>query len=758
MATAILRRAAVLLPLLLVAAGGRAATPPGAEAARRILVLLSATGEEYREGLDESGRVVRPLEVEEACLLLAEAQARAGELLSPLGEQVTGRLGEIERAVRAHAAEGRVLGEIKALRNFVVEATGVREDLAPPSAPSPDRGRAIFATHCSSCHGPGGAGDGAQAAELTSEPADLTDAVFMRGETPIDFFHVISLGRRLGAMPAWEEVLSVQERWDVVSYIWTLATAPQQLAEGQGTFLAQCAGCHGATGRGEGPYASLLPKPVGDLTAMDQLAGRNDAELFHLVSDGIDGTAMPGFGRTLDEQDRWAVVAFVRGLSLGGVGRPSGGGGRPANGEGGIEPRLAETKRLVDEAVAAYRRGDAAAGGLATDAYMHFEPLETQIGATDPAAVRRVEERFLGLRTALQQPGHEVEVNDRAAALHGEIDAITTSTGEAGAWARLVQSATIILREGFEAVLIIGALLAWVMRLGQAHMRRPVYVGSVLGLAASVATAIVLTTVPGLGPGTSEVVEGLAMLVAAGVLFWVSYWIVSKAEAERWQRYIRSKVQAAVASGSGSALALTAFVAIYREGFETVLFYRALLASAPPGDAMVGTGFVVGTMLLGFVYLLVKGVGLRLPTTQLFLVTGGLLYLMAFIFAGTGVHALQAAGVVALTVVPWAPHVGFLGIFPTVESLLVQGVLVGLLLYALLVTLRRPAREAAELESVRDELRRLRELAEAMRAELVALRVVDEAVFPPGLDARLDGLIARVRDIEARVPTGNGQG
>jgi high-affinity iron transporter len=729
-----LLRAVLALILLSTPGIGLGAEPTPRALADRMLVLLGAAAEEYREALDEQGRVVRPFELDEARLLLAEARERGHRLPSTLAAEVARRLAALEQAVEAHAPESTVTAEVGQLRGILAEATGARDDPTPPAVPSPARGRTVFATHCAGCHGAHGRGDGPDAAGLVRRPADFTDPSFMRGETPSDFFHVVSAGKRLGAMPAWDEVLSVQERWDVVSHVWSLASSPQTITQGRDVFAGRCARCHGE-----------------DLSTPGALVGRSDRDLYDVVGRGVPDT-MPAFEAALTETDRWAVVAFVRGLSLG----TTGGAAPGAGGDDGVGRPLAETRRLLAAALDAYRRGDPAASDLATDAYFRFEPLERRLGATDPAAVRRVEEAFLRLRTALRRPGAVAEAEEVGTVLRGELDAVEAGArGTADAFARFVQSATIILREGFEAVLIIGALLTYVVRAGHARMRRPLHVGTVLGLAASLATAALATTLLPPGAGASEILEGVTMLLAAAVLFWVSYWIVSKAEAERWQRYIRGKVEAALASGNGAALAATAFLAVFREGFETVLFYRALLASAPPGDAMVGAGFAAGVVLLGAVYLLVRRIGLRLPTARLFRVTGTLLYAMAFAFAGTGVHELQEAGVVRLTPVGWVPSVAFLGIYPTVESLLVQAVFIALLVYATVATIRtRRARAAADMDAARAELHRLRELAEALRAEVAALRADDAR----GIDGRLDGLVARVRELEARLASGNGRG
>ena len=179
------------------------------------------------------------------------------------------------------------------------------------------------------------------------------------------------------------------------------------------------------------------------------------------------------------------------------------------------------------------------------------------------------------------------------------------------------------------------------------------------------------------------------MLLAAGVLFWVSYWLISKAEAERWQRYIQSKVRDALAAGSATALAAAAFLAVYREGFETVLFYRALLGAAPAGDVMVGGGFLLGLLVLGLVWVAMSRLGVRVPMRSFFLLTGAFLYLMAIVFAGRGVFELQDAGLIGLTPVAGAPRIPVLGLFPTVQTLVAQGVLVAALVLAGIVSVRR---------------------------------------------------------------------
>jgi high-affinity iron transporter len=726
-----------------------AATP--ADEARRLLTLLRGVGEEYREALDADGRLVRPLEIEEARLLIAEARDHAGRLGGATAGELTAGLDGLAAALGSTAPLATVEALVDTLRRTVTTATGVVEDFLPGAPPSPVRGQAVYAAHCVSCHGERGAGDGADASGLERKPADFSDASFMRAETPSDFFTVVSVGRRRAAMPAWGDVLSVQERWDVISYVRGLATSSAALAQGRGLYLAHCAGCHGETADGRGPFASTLPTPVPDLRTPAALVRRADADLFAVVTDGV-GTAMPGFARSLSDEERWNVVAFLRTASLdtstGLAPDTQARSGAPAAGVA-----LAEVRRLLAAAVAAYAKGDPAASQLATDAYLAFEPVEPALGARHPDLVLRVEEAFLRFRLALREPGGQAAA--LADAVRQELTAAEAALGSpADAWARFVQSAAIILREGFEVVLILGALIAYVVKSGNAAMKRSIYGGAGLGMAASVATAVLLVTVFRLTPGAAEVLEGAAMLLAACVLFWVSYWIISKAEAERWQRYIQGKVKRALAEGSGTALAAAAFLAVYREGFETVLFYQALLAGAPAGDVLIPLGFVVGVALLAVVYVVFNRFGLRLPIRPFFLATGAFLYYLAVVFAGQGVRELQEAGVVGMTPVAWAPEIAFLGLFPTVETLAAQGVLLLLLAYALGVTLRRrQAHAEAEHETLRAEVRRLRELAETLRAEVVAMQAIEGAA----LGARLDGLLVQVAALEKRVGGTNGR-
>jgi len=669
----------VLVAMLLVARAALAAPDEAAEQTKRLLSLLDGIATEYQEAFDAAGALSRPIEIEEARLLLVEAKDLDDELALGLGPQ----LAAIDAKLQPGPESDAFVPLVESVQAAIASKTGVKVEAGPPEAPSAERGATLFAAECARCHGAAGAGDGKDAADLAVKPASFTDLAFMRVETPRDFFNIITLGRRRSGMPEWGDALTVQQRWDLVRFVWTLHEPGPQA--GMAVYEASCAGCHGAAADGLGTTVAGGTRPP-DLSTVESLAEQSDTQLFEAIS-------RPGHvpGAALSETARWEAVARLRDLSLGGSAEVE-----VTTSEATVA--LAEVRRLVKAAADEHGRGGQAASSLATDAYLRFEPIERHLSAIQPALVTDVEQAFVTLRTKLRDP--EASSADVAAAVDGvqrTLDAAEQGLSpRLDAWTRFAQAVTIVVREGFEVVLIVGALLAWVRRSGQPHMVRPIYLGAAAGLVASIATAFLLTTALRSVPGLAEAFEGIAFLLAAIVLFWVSYWLISKAEADRWQRYIKGKVEGALERGSGGALAAAGFLAVYREGCETLLFYQALLASAPAGDILVLLGFVVGLALLAILYRAFQRASSRVPLGTFFTVTGALLYGMAIVFAGKGVFELQEVSWLPLTPLPWWPTLPALGLFPSLEAVIAQGVMVALLLVAVGVTLlrrmERPAR------------------------------------------------------------------
>ena len=239
-------------------------------------------------------------------------------------------------------------------------------------------------------------------------------------------------------------------------------------------------------------------------------------------------------------------------------------------------------------------------------------------------------------------------------------------------WSVVLASFIIIFREGLEAILVIAAISAYLVRSNNKPMLKVVYFSSLFAVFASVLAAILLHTVVGLSGANQEIMEGAAMLLATVVLFFISNWMLSKSESKAWKNYVEGKVQSAVSTGSSFALGFAAFLAVFREGAETIIFYQAMLADAKEHMDMVWYGLGVGTIVLTVVFVVIRFGTVKLPLKPFFICTSALMYLMAIAFAGGGVKELQEADIIQVTPVDFVHSVEILGIYPTVETLVPQ--------------------------------------------------------------------------------------
>jgi len=253
-------------------------------------------------------------------------------------------------------------------------------------------------------------------------------------------------------------------------------------------------------------------------------------------------------------------------------------------------------------------------------------------------------------------------------------------------WGAFLESLLIIVREGFEAILVVGAVVTFLIKMGHRERLRSIWIGVAYGVAASAATAVLLGTMFAYLPASREIVEGATMLIAVVVLFSVGYLLISKNEAAKWQKFIREKVTVALEQGGGKALVLVAFLAVYREGAETALFYQALFNEGPHLVLPLSLGIVAGGVILALIFTLFYKYGVKIPMRPFFTVTSGLLYYMAFVFMGKGIRELQEGNIVPITVIHGLPNVPAMGIFPSLETLGAQMVLVVLFILALIKT------------------------------------------------------------------------
>ena len=626
-----------ILPILL--ATGAVAQQPGQPAgsedraplARRVAATAQLAAQEYRAGVVD-GHVVAKAEVEEATLFLREARRSAALLPAAAGPAAIADIDALLRLVAATAPAESLDAHVRSLTAGLTERLGITLDELPAATPSLARGAEVYQANCAGCHGAVGRGDGNLAAGLDPPPANLADGSALRGVSPLDYYRRISIGTVGTAMPAFEGRLPAEDRWSAALYASVLR----------------------------------LPAPRGDvppaLRSFATSGKMSDDEV--LAALGEHDRSRP---------DALGHLAAVRTFQ--------------ADRTGAATTQVFDRVRAqLDSAFALARTGDPGASGRAFDAYMTFEQVERAVRARNPSLAADLETAFASFRTRAAGGATPAELGALRGRLEAGLENAERTLGDQGSPLNFfLQSFIIMLREGLEAILIVGALMTFLTRMGAGHRKRDIHIGVGAAVGASLLTAVALETIFVLSPAHREALEGGTMVVATGMLFYVSYWLLSKMEVMKWNHFVKSKVQDALDSGSALALASAAFVAVYREGFETVLFYKALfVAGSAAGTMPVVGGILAGSVVLVGVYIAINRFGVRLPLKPFFAITSAFLYYMAFVFAGKGIAELQEGGLVGTTIVSWAPRVPALGIYPTAESLGAQGLLILLAIVALL--------------------------------------------------------------------------
>ena len=347
-----------------------------------------------------------------------------------------------------------------------------------------------------------------------------------------------------------------------------------------------------------------------------------------------------------------------------------------------VAPSRASTEEIrailepLDEASAAYAAGDAAnALKLVERAYTEgFEPLESRLPADLVGGVERT--FHLQLRPAIRTNSDVTTINSMIGSIGTELLKADSFLADGGGSAGFVafNSFAIIVREGLEAVLLIAALLAYLSAVGaQAKHRRQLWAGVTAGVLASVGTWVLAVTLVPISGANRELLEGVTALVAVAVLLYVANWLFQKTYIHDWKNYLREHVGGAISSGSSLAMAGLAFAAVYREGFETVLFYQALSFDAGFGPILAG--FIPGTILIVALGIGIIRMNAKLPLKTVFGWTNAVLMYLAFVFLGKGIYNLQEAGLFSVTTLPLPDHPALrqlFGLYPVVQTVVAQ--------------------------------------------------------------------------------------
>lgn len=346
---------------------------------------------------------------------------------------------------------------------------------------------------------------------------------------------------------------------------------------------------------------------------------------------------------------------------------------------------------LFDAAIAEYQAGDAEAAYEAVNQayYGYYETTGFERNAMSYIAGSRkteVENQFSLAKSYAKKGGTVDEfttaveglrtmIHVDANVLDGVEEDTGKTSGDLATAAAFAGAFGIIVREGLEAMLVIGAIVAYLVKAGQRKSLRHVYLGGLLGVVLSFVVAGILYSL-GMGEGSQqqEIIEGVAALIAVVMLYWVSNWMLSKSETEAWNAYIKKQVAGAAATGSVFALAFTAWLAVFREGAEVVLFLYPLVSSTDP--VVIWGGILAGFAVLAVIFVIMRVFSVKLPLKPFFMVMSILMFVMSISFLGSGINELIEGNLIVGTYIPWIPTgnevLTVLGINPWVETIVPQ--------------------------------------------------------------------------------------
>jgi len=620
------RLLAVVLVTLVAVCSHAAETRPAADP-QAILHLLDYVSVEYPQFV-QAGKVVNQAEYAEQ----EEFSSQVAQLIlelpaNPKREALAKRAADLASMIRGKDDGAKVSGLANEIQRELIQAYSVA--VTPKQAPDLTQAQALYATNCAACHGVEGNGEGPLAAGLDPKPTNFRDPVRQSARSVYALFNTISLGVAGTPMVGFQQ-LPAEDRWKLGFYI-SQFVASDELRH------------QGASAWEKGDGRTLFPglKPLVTMTPAEARAQGNGAE---------------------------AILAWLR--------------TNPGAVAGKTSP-VGFSIQTMERSLAAWKEGHAEeAYQLAVTAYLEgFELAEGSIDDVDRDLRTRTEQAMMAYRNAVRDPAATSSVPaqyETAVHLLNQCQERLDARGISPA-ANFVSSLIIILREGLEAILVLAAMAAFLTKTQRREGLPWLHGGWILALLLGALTWIVSSKLISISGAQREVTEGLTALLSSAVLLYVGFWLHSKSSTAKWNTFIRTQMTGVTKGGSWLGVGLVSFLAVYREVFETVLFYEALwVQSDAAAKSAILAGLGTGVVALVILSWLIIRFSVRLPLGIFFGASSVLLAAMAVIFAGQGVAALQAAGKLPASAINF-PTVPLLGIYPNMQGVVLQVLLVALI-------------------------------------------------------------------------------
>lgn len=584
-------------------------------ASDKLIQYIEYIGADYSAAVVD-GNIVSAAEygeMQEFSSLIAEEVATAPQALQQQSAQ-------LKQLIAQKAAEKDIQALTALMRQSVISA--MPSIPVPQKSPDLKRGEALFTTNCASCHGATAMGDGIAGAQMDPAPTNFHDVERYQARSVYGLFNTITLGVADTGMVSFAH-LDEQSRWDLAFYVGHIA--------------------------GKDLDTSKVPAGMIEQDAVKDLLTATPKDVIKLY---------PDFGAELMGLFRSRPELFFQAQSK--------------------DPLvIAQQKLQLSEDL--YQQNPQAAYDQAVSAYLEgFELVEGSLNTVNPALRNQIEQAMLGLRQLLKDPAQKDEVAPRIAEVQNLLKQAQTELSETQLSGINVFLAAllILLREGLEALLVVAAIYSVAVKTDKPALRHTVHIGWIGALLLGGVTWFVASFVIDISGASRELTEGYTALIAAAILFYMGFWMHSKTSAKEWSNFIQHKVRNAVSGGAYLGLGVVVFLAVYREAFETILFYQALwLQGGEQAQQSFIAGIASALLLLAILGVSVFKFALKLPLKTFFGSTALLMLVLAIVMAGKGIAALQEAGTLSVSQLN-LPTISWLGFYPNTQGVIVQSLLV----------------------------------------------------------------------------------
>ncbi len=680
--------------------------------AQRLVSIIDYINGDYAGAVDSDRNIINQFEYEEMEELSGTALELHKELLKDTrtSQGIDESLGDLQKKILSKAPPSEIRPLTSEIKQNVINVYNISP--YPASSPDLKHGMKLYNKNCTSCHGYKGEGDGTLAANLDPPPRDFTAPELRGSMSPYKIYNTLTFGIEGTSMPSFRS-FSDKEKWDTAFYVMSLGPPDAD----SGSFVS----------------VEKIPEQLTDYKTLASLSNNELREKLAGVK-SLDTEKAIGHLRNRISADQESVP----------------------------DSPIGYTREKMNYALALYEKGDYS-GALNTsiDAYLEgFERAETDLRIKDEKLTKEIEKKLTSFRSGIKDRIPYSELSALNSDIGSDLDSASSLLNDETALSSAVlftNSFSILLREALEAMLIIAAIVAYLSRTGAASQIKYIHFGWISAIFAGLITWFLARTVIQISGASREVIEGVTALTAAAVLFYVSYWLISKIEVDKWKEFIRTKVQTALNKKSVFALAAVSFLAVYREAFETVLFYQALLYQAEGAISPVVWGVIAAAAVtIALIYVIFK-LTVRIPLKYFFSFTSMFLYVLCFILAGKGIHELQHAGVIDITRVQNFPTVEFLGMYPTLETLIPQAIILIAVLFALFwivyVTRVRERQEFAKnLTELSGEIESVHHSFDHIKGHILEWRKCDDIdIEAEELEHQIQDVIKHVNDLQNRI-------